>query len=58
MIPVPEECADKPNLWRLACELSKFEDPEKALALGYPAMKYHAGLWSCRGSTVEVRFHG
>ena len=30
---IPEEYANKPNLWRLACELSKFEDPEKVLAL-------------------------
>lgn len=30
MTPVPEKYADRPNLWRVACELAKFEDPYKA----------------------------
>lgn len=30
---IPEKYANKPNLWRLACELSKFKEPEKALNL-------------------------
>ena len=29
----PEQCANTPNWWRLACELSKFKEPEKALNL-------------------------
>ena len=32
-LPVPEKYANKPNLWRLACELVKFEDPNQALGL-------------------------
>ena len=28
---VDELRAQKPNLWRVACELSKFKDPYKAL---------------------------
>lgn len=31
MIPIPEKYADRPNLWRVACELSKFKEPDKAL---------------------------
>lgn len=35
--------AQKPNLWRLACELSKFKEPYKALdmplALAGPMLK-------------------
>lgn len=26
----PEQYANKPNLWRLACELAKFKEPYKA----------------------------
>lgn len=39
----PPEYADKPNLWRLACELSKFKNPYKAtdvlLAFTGPILK-------------------
>lgn len=28
---IPEKYANKPNLWRLACELSKFNEPYKAV---------------------------
>lgn len=39
----PEQYAHKPNLWRLACELSEFKDPYKAadmlLALAGPLLK-------------------
>lgn len=27
----PEQYAGKPNLWRVACELSTFKDPYRAL---------------------------
>ena len=27
----PEQYADKPNLWRLACELATFKEPYKAM---------------------------
>ena len=30
---MPKKYANTPNLWRLACELSKFKEPEKALNL-------------------------
>ena len=26
---IPKKYANTPNLWRLACELSKFKEPEK-----------------------------
>ena len=39
----PEQYAHKPNLWRVACELSRFKDPYKALdmllALAGPLLK-------------------
>lgn len=43
MKPIPEKYANRPNLWRLACELSKFKDPYKAinilLALAGPLLE-------------------
>lgn len=43
MIPVPEQYANKPNMWRVACELAKFKEPYKALdmlmALAGPMLK-------------------
>ena len=42
----PEEYANRPNLWRLACELSKFDNPYKAadllLAISGPMLKKEA----------------
>lgn len=39
----PEQYASTPNLWRLACELSKFKGPYKAagmlLAMAGPVLK-------------------
>lgn len=32
MKPIPEKYANRPNLWRVACELSKFKNPDKVLA--------------------------
>ena len=42
MIPIPEKYADRPNLWRVACELAKFKDQYKAadtlMALAGPVL--------------------
>lgn len=41
--PIPEQYADMPNLWRVACELSKFKDPCGAanilLSMAGPALR-------------------
>lgn len=29
--PIPKQYADKPNLWRVACELSTYKEPHKVL---------------------------
>lgn len=43
---IPEQYADRPNLWRAACELSKLEDPYEAidrlLAVAWPLLKEEA----------------
>lgn len=31
MNQIPEKCADKPNLWRVACELARYEHPDRIL---------------------------
>lgn len=40
---IPDEYANMPNLWRFACELSKFKNPYKTLdmvlALAGPMLK-------------------
>ena len=40
---IPEKYADTPNLWRVACKLSKFKNPYKAvdalLAVAGPMLK-------------------
>lgn len=33
MEPIPEKYADTPNLWRVACELSRCKNPYKILDL-------------------------
>lgn len=42
-VKIPEKYADTPNLWRLACELSKFKNPYKTLdmviAIAGPMLK-------------------
>lgn len=43
MKPIPEKCANTPNLYRLACEPAKFKDPYRAcgvlLGLAGPMLK-------------------
>lgn len=40
---LPRQYADKPNLWRLACELSKFKNPyaafNVAMAMASPILE-------------------
>lgn len=42
-IPAPEKYANRPNLWRVAYELAKFEDPHRTvdmlMALAGPMLK-------------------
>lgn len=47
MMPILKQYADRPNLWRVACELSKFKDPYKA-ADALLAMPTAAGLGEAR----------
>lgn len=47
VMPIPEQYADRPNLWRVVCELSKFKNPNKA-ADALLAMLTVAGLGEAR----------
>lgn len=62
MTPVFEQHANRLNLWRVSCELSKLKDPHKAvdaalamLAPGSGAATYPAQLG---GDTGPYPFHG
>ena len=45
MIPVPEQYANKPNMWRVACERAKFKEPYKAADMLLAALSSRKEDW-------------